>query len=185
MLGLNQPSKHSEAEVAPLLQGLQSLTLSDTLPASRLILLKLVLINFKSYGGRSFSSVVGPNGSGKSNVIDSLLFVFGFKAKKLRQGKLGDLIHNSASMPNLTSCEVQVHFALFDDKLDAQVPDSEFCVSRAVRKTGPSSETSSYYLDGKSTTYQRVQDLLKGYGVDLDHKRFLILQVPSPRLTRF
>ena len=33
---------------------------------------------------QNFSSVVGPNGSGKSNVIDAMLFVFGFKAKKVR-----------------------------------------------------------------------------------------------------
>lgn len=32
---------------------------------------------------QNFSSVVGPNGSGKSNVIDAMLFVFGFKAKKV------------------------------------------------------------------------------------------------------
>lgn len=35
-----------------------------------------------------FSSVVGPNGSGKSNVIDALLFVFGRRAKAIRQGKV-------------------------------------------------------------------------------------------------
>ena len=32
-----------------------------------------------------FSSVVGPNGSGKSNVIDAMLFVFGKRAKQVRQ----------------------------------------------------------------------------------------------------
>ena len=47
---------------------------------------------FKSYAGKqvlgpfhkSFTSIVGPNGSGKSNVIDSMLFVFGYKASKIR-----------------------------------------------------------------------------------------------------
>ena len=33
---------------------------------------------------KSFTSIVGPNGSGKSNVIDSMLFVFGYKASKIR-----------------------------------------------------------------------------------------------------
>ena len=64
---------------------------------------------------------MGPNGSGKSNVIDSLLFVFGFKAKKLRQGfrvslilgKLSDLIHVSAQFPSLTFCHVIVHFSQY------------------------------------------------------------------------
>jgi structural maintenance of chromosome 4 len=31
--------------------------------------------------------VVGPNGSGKSNVIDALLFVFGKRAKQVRDGE--------------------------------------------------------------------------------------------------
>ena len=44
---------------------------------------------------QSFSSIVGPNGSGKSNTIDALLFVFGFRASKMRQGKFSELIHNS------------------------------------------------------------------------------------------
>jgi len=44
---------------------------------------------------QSFSAIVGPNGSGKSNTIDALLFVFGYRASKMRQGKLSELIHNS------------------------------------------------------------------------------------------
>lgn len=61
----------------------------------RLMIIKMVLENFKSYGGtkeigpfhKSFSSVVGPNGSGKSNVIDAMLFVFGKRASKMRLNK--------------------------------------------------------------------------------------------------
>ncbi len=87
-------------------------------PKARTVIRYLVLKNFKSYAGRqevgpfhaSFSSVVGPNGSGKSNVIDSLLFVFGFRASKMRQGKISALIHNSAAFPDLDHCEVEVHF---------------------------------------------------------------------------
>ncbi|GAA5890264.1 hypothetical protein JCM8208_002756 [Rhodotorula glutinis] len=71
----------------------------------RLVIHQIVLENFKSYKGRgvigpfhkSFSSIVGPNGSGKSNTIDALLFVFGFRATKMRQGKFSELIHNSGA----------------------------------------------------------------------------------------
>jgi structural maintenance of chromosome 4 len=50
---------------------------------------KIELTNFKSYFGKkvigplhkNFTAVVGPNGSGKSNCIESLLFVFGKRAK--------------------------------------------------------------------------------------------------------
>ncbi|KAH6847352.1 hypothetical protein B0I37DRAFT_391299 [Chaetomium sp. MPI-CAGE-AT-0009] len=83
-------------------------TVEETGPKARVVITKLVLTNFKSYAGEqevgpfhaSFSSVVGPNGSGKSNVIDS----------KMRQGKISALIHNSAQYPNLSHCEVAVHF---------------------------------------------------------------------------
>lgn len=100
----------------------------DTGPKSRTVIQYLVLTNFKSYAGRqavgpfhsSFSSVVGPNGSGKSNVIDSLLFVFGFRASKMRQGKISALIHNSAGFPNLDYCEVEVHFQEVMDLVGAR-----------------------------------------------------------------
>lgn len=92
--------------------------LEEAGPKPRTVITNLILSNFKSYAGRqeigpfhaSFSSVVGPNGSGKSNVIDSLLFVFGFRASKMRQGKISALIHNSAAFPDLDYCEVEVHF---------------------------------------------------------------------------
>ena len=97
----------------------------DTGPKARTVIKNLILNNFKSYAGRqevgpfhaSFSSVVGPNGSGKSNVIDSLLFVFGFRASKMRQGKISALIHNSAAFPDLDHCEVEVHFEEVMDKV--------------------------------------------------------------------
>ena len=54
--------------------------------------------------------IVGPNGSGKSNTIDALLFVFGYRASKMRQGKLSELIHNSDRHPDLQECSVEVHF---------------------------------------------------------------------------
>jgi AAA15 family ATPase/GTPase len=66
------------------------------------------MLNFRDV--QSFSSIVGPNGSGKSNTIDALLFVFGYRASKMRQGKLSELIHNSARHPDLDECSVEVHF---------------------------------------------------------------------------
>jgi len=53
---------------------------------------------------------VGPNGSGKSNVIDSMLFVFGYRAKQIRSKKVSVLIHNSEQHQNITFCTVSVHF---------------------------------------------------------------------------
>ncbi|KAI9791797.1 MAG: hypothetical protein M1833_001321 [Piccolia ochrophora] len=152
-------------------------------PKARIVLTSLVLHNFKSYAGRqevgpfhaSFSSVVGPNGSGKSNVIDSLLFVFGFRASKMRQGKISALIHNSSAFPDLASCEVEVHFQEVMDKPGGThevVPDSVLIISRKAFRNN----SSKYYINGKESTFTVVTTLLRERGVDLDHKRFLILQ---------
>ena len=63
----------------------------------------IVLENFKSYYGikeigplhKFFSAEVDPNRSGKSNLIESLLFVFEKRAKRMRLNKLSELIHSS------------------------------------------------------------------------------------------
>ncbi|KAL9079098.1 MAG: hypothetical protein Q9157_001982 [Trypethelium eluteriae] len=152
-------------------------------PKSRIVITYLVLTNFKSYAGRqevgpfhsSFSSVVGPNGSGKSNVIDSLLFVFGFRASKMRQGKISALIHNSAGFPDLDHCEVAVHFEEVMDLAAGGhevIPDSKLIISRKAFKNN----ASKYYINSKESSFTVVTTLLRDRGVDLDHKRFLILQ---------
>ncbi|PTB69066.1 RecF/RecN/SMC protein [Trichoderma citrinoviride] len=158
----------------------------DTTPKPRIVITHLVLNNFKSYAGRqevgpfhaSFSSVVGPNGSGKSNVIDSLLFVFGFRASKMRQGKISALIHNSAQYPNLEFCEVAVHFQEVLDQASIPggghtvIPDSQLVISRKAFRNN----SSKYYINNKESNFTTVTTLLRDRGVDLDHKRFLILQ---------
>lgn len=149
----------------------------------RMVITHLVLTNFKSYAGRqvvgpfhvSFSSIVGPNGSGKSNVIDALLFVFGFRASKMRQGKISALIHNSATFPDLPFCEVEVYFQEIIDLPGGAhevVPDSQLIVSRRAFKNN----TSKYYMNRKETNFTTVTTFLRERGIDLDHKRFLILQ---------
>ena len=84
----------------------------------RLIITHIENENFKSYQGKrtlgpfhkSFTSIVGPNGSGKSNVIDSMLFVFGYRANKIRLKKISGLIHNSENFPDMRYCKVKVFF---------------------------------------------------------------------------
>lgn len=152
-------------------------------PKSRIVITYLILTNFKSYAGRqevgpfhsSFSSVVGPNGSGKSNVIDSLLFVFGFRASKMRQGKISALIHSSAAFPDLEYCEVAVHFQEIIDQAGGkheEVPNSSLVISRKAFKNN----ASKYYINNSESNFTTVTTLLRDRGVDLDHKRFLILQ---------
>ncbi|KAF9443745.1 hypothetical protein P691DRAFT_712872 [Macrolepiota fuliginosa MF-IS2] len=153
-------------------------------PVARLVIHKIVLINFKSYAGhqeigpfhKSFSAIVGPNGSGKSNTIDALLFVFGYRASKMRQAKVSELIHNSARYPDLDECSVEVHFREIIDLSgpDAYkiVPKSDLVVARHAYKNNQS----RYTINHQTSSYTDVRTLLKGRGIDLDHKRFLILQ---------
>ena len=39
-----------------------------------------------------------------------MLFVFGYRANKIRSKKICELIHNSNEYPNCNSCSVSVHF---------------------------------------------------------------------------
>ncbi|XP_070988030.1 structural maintenance of chromosomes protein 4-like isoform X2 [Oncorhynchus clarkii lewisi] len=151
--------------------------------APRLMITHIVNQNFKSYAGeqilgpfhKRFSCIIGPNGSGKSNVIDSMLFVFGYRAQKIRSKKLSVLIHSSDLHKDVQSCTVEVHFQKIIDKEGDDyevIPNSKFYVSRTASKDN----SSSYHINGKKATFKDVGTLLRSHGIDLDHNRFLILQ---------
>lgn len=53
------------------------------------------------------------------------------------------------------------------------VPNSNFYVSRTAYRDN----TSVYHISGKKKTFKDVGNLLRSHGIDLDHNRFLILQV--------
>uniref|UniRef100_A0A4W4FM36 Structural maintenance of chromosomes protein n=1 Tax=Electrophorus electricus TaxID=8005 RepID=A0A4W4FM36_ELEEL len=151
--------------------------------APRLMITHIVNRNFKSYAGeqilgpfhKRFSCIIGPNGSGKSNVIDSMLFVFGYRAQKIRSKKLSVLIHSSDGHKDIQSCTVEVHFQKIIDKEGDDydvIPNTKFYVSRTASKDN----SSSYHINGKKSTFKDVGTLLRSHGIDLDHNRFLILQ---------
>lgn len=149
----------------------------------RLVITQIEINNFKSYGQtqilgpfhKCFTSIVGPNGSGKSNVIDAMLFVFGYRAQKLRLKKLSLLIHNSDTYPDCISCSVKVYFAEIYDKIEGQmdiIEDSEFTISRTAHK-----DNSSYYcINDRRVQFKEVSNRLQSHGIDLRYNRFLILQ---------
>lgn len=80
-----------------------------------------ILFSFMPASQR-FSCIIGPNGSGKSNVIDSMLFVFGYRAQKIRSKKLSVLIHSSDKHKDVQSCCVEVHFQKIIDKVFIFLP---------------------------------------------------------------
>ena len=146
------------------------MTTTSTAPV--LIIQYIEVENFKSYAGKhrigpfhsTFTAVIGPNGSGKSNILDSLLFVFGKNAKKIRLDSMKSLIHSSAAFPNCESASVTVVFSYGEQTI------------RLTREVHKSSNSTQYLIDNRRKTQTEVVTFLKEKGVDLDHNRFLILQ---------
>lgn len=105
-----------------------------------------------------------------------MLFVFGYRSNKIRCKKLALMIHHSKKFPNVNSCRVAVHFALIEDNPDGTyrtVEGSEFIIAREAHRNN-----SSYYtINDRRVHFKEVAALLKKHNVDLDHNRFLILQV--------
>ena len=60
------------------------------------------------------------------------------------------------------------------------VPNSEFTVARTAHKDN----TSVYHINDRKATAKDVVKLLLSHGIDLDHNRFLILQVSNIRCPR-
>lgn len=93
----------------------------------------------------------------------------------MRQSKVSALIHNSATQQNLSYCSVEIHFQNVvdtDDGPSEVVPGSTLVVSRKAFKNN----SSKYYINDKDSSFTEVTTLMKEKGIDLDHKRFLILQ---------
>nr|CCA22531.1 hypothetical protein CHGG_09697 [Albugo laibachii Nc14] len=162
-------------------------TQSPTSSSTRLVITKMQLENFKSYAGiieigpfhNNFSAVVGPNGSGKSNVIDAMLFVFGKRASKLRLKKISELIHRSEQFPNLETASVTVFFhEIIEPNADESDENTEIVLNSEfnVTRTASHNCNSKYFVNGTSSSFTKVTNLLRAKGIDLDHNRFLILQ---------
>ncbi len=141
--------------------------------------------------------MVGPNGSGKSNVIDAMLFVFGYRAKPIRHNSEDHQVSQLPFSPphhttphhtidlhplfgvaqNLDFCRVTVYFQMIEDDATSPdaftvVPGSAFAVTRRAYASG----ASVFDIDGKKLPFKEVGQILRAKGIDLDHNRFLILQ---------
>lgn len=86
------------------------------------------------------------------------------------------MIHHSKKFPNVNSCKVAVHFAQIEDNADGTyrtVENSEFVIAREAHRNN----ASNYTINNRRVHFKEVAALLKKHNVDLDHNRFLILQV--------
>lgn len=83
---------------------------------------------------------------------------------------------SSKNSLNASSLHTNVPFLFFHQPGEDEytvVPDSKIVVSRTAFKDN----SSTYTVNGKKATYKEVATLLRASGIDLDHNRFLILQV--------
>lgn len=105
-----------------------------------------------------------------------MLFVFGYRSNKIRCKKLSSMIHFSNKYPNVNGCRVAVHFAQIEDNDDGTyrvIENSEFVIAREAFRNN----SSFYAINDRRVQFKEVAALLKRHSVDLDHNRFLILQV--------
>jgi chromosome segregation protein len=132
---------------------------------------KIVLENFKSFGGRveikfmdKLNLIIGPNGSGKSNVSEAISFVLGIMSKKgLRTEKLSHLIFNGGKNGKpANSASVKIFFSN-EDKI-FPVEEDFVEISRKVSADG----NSDYMINGKKTTRTEILNLLDYAGIDPD-----------------
>ena len=122
---------------------------------------EIELDNFKSFGKETlvpvlggFTTISGPNGSGKSNIVDSLLFALGLSStRSMRAERLPDLLNN---LSGRNDAKVTVRFTN-----DA---GEELEVTRRI-KVKENSYTSTYVLNGRTTTLTDIHETLTKYNV--------------------
>ena len=119
-------------------------------------------------------SIIGPNGSGKSNLMESLLFIFGHRASRMRLKQLKELIHNSANHYNIPKATVRVTFHEIEEKKDG----TERVIDRVTisRNVYAESSHSNYEFNGMAASREDIVSFLKSKGMDMNNNRFLILQ---------
>ncbi|KAL1115663.1 hypothetical protein AAG570_005953 [Ranatra chinensis] len=104
-----------------------------------------------------------------------MLFVFGYRATKIRSKKISVLLHKSENHQNVRSCTVEVHFIKINDLPGddyEKIPGSKLVIAR----TAFADNTSFYTINGKRSQFKDVANILRSHGIDLVHNRFLILQ---------
>jgi len=126
---------------------------------------KITMQGFKSFNKRvsvpmmkGFNVVCGPNGVGKSNIIDAVAFVLGrTSAKSMRAGRLHELIFHGGDGKGAAK---QAVVSLYLDNTDKafEFDDNEVTITRKVNKKG----VSVYKLNGRTTTRQRILEVLGG-----------------------
>ena len=143
---------------------------------AKTMITRVTMQGFKSFNKRvsvplmrGFNIFCGPNGVGKSNIVDAICFVLGrTSAKSMRADRLHELIfHGGEGRAGAKMAAVTLY--LDNTGLDGRpkpfdYEDPEISVTRKVNLKG----VSVYKLNGRTTTRQRVLELLSGARIQPD-----------------
>lgn len=147
----------------------------------------LELTNFMTYRhvvvtpGPRLNLVIGPNGAGKSSILIAISLGLGGSPRKStgREQKLEDFVTRSEEAHE---CIIKV--TLHVDKDDPSYRKSGFPeIERRFRKG--CGDTSTWKLNGKSTTKTKIDRLVRKYGIQLDNLCQVMPQETVGNFTKF
>jgi len=143
---------------------------------AKTMITRVTMQGFKSFNKRvsiplmrGFNIFCGPNGVGKSNIVDAVCFVLGrTSAKSMRADRLHELIFHGGegrAGAKLAAVTLYLDNAAQDGKAKPfDYGDAEVSITRKVNIKG----VSIYKLNGRTTTRQRVLELLSGARIQPD-----------------
>jgi len=143
---------------------------------AKTMITRVTMQGFKSFNKRvsvpllrGFNIFCGPNGVGKSNIVDAICFVLGrTSAKSMRADRLHELIFHGGegrAGAKLAAVTLYLDNAAQDGKAKLfDYDDAEVSITRKVNVKG----VSIYKLNGRTTTRQRVLELLSGARIQPD-----------------
>jgi len=132
---------------------------------SKTMINRVTMQGFKSFNKRisvpllmGFNIFCGPNGVGKSNVLDAICFVLGrTSAKSMRADRLHELIFHGGD--GKAAAKLAAVTLYLDNNAKAfDFDDTEVSITRKVNLKG----VSVYKLNGRTTTRQKILELLSG-----------------------
>ncbi|CAB3404644.1 unnamed protein product [Caenorhabditis bovis] len=144
------------------------------------------LEGFKSYANKQlitgfhpqFNAITGYNGSGKSNILDAICFLLGLtKLENIRAKNMTDLIFKQGQA-SVNRAVVTIVFDNRDkDKSPYNLSDhDEIVIRRQITLNVGKGPASTYILNGQATTSNKIHDIFRGVGLNVNNPHFLIMQ---------
>ncbi|CAK5079295.1 unnamed protein product [Meloidogyne enterolobii] len=137
---------------------------------------KIEIEGFKSYSqlevvnklDPQFNAITGLNGSGKSNILDAICFLLGItNLANVRAHSLSDLVYKQGQA-GINRATVTITFDNSEQQPAGYGKFKEIIIIINGRNT--------YQINGTVATNQRVSDLFRMVGINVNNPHFLIMQ---------